>query len=81
MNDTMYKVIHQSKANWRTHERPMGQGDRYPIGEVESGFRIEALMAGSDIDREVLGEVLSQSGHCVFWSSWFWSFRTGVFPK
>ena len=24
---------------------------------------------------------LSQSGHHVFQSSWFWSFQTGVFPK
>jgi len=53
----MYKVTSQSKANWGTHERPTSQGDRYPIGEVESGFRIEALMAGSDMDGEALGEV------------------------
>jgi len=25
--------------------------------------------------------MLSQSGHRVFQSSWFWSFQTGVFPK
>jgi len=24
---------------------------------------------------------LSRSGHCVFQSSWFWSFRIGIFPK
>jgi len=54
----MYEVTSQSEANWRTHEHPTSQGDRYPIGEVESGFRIEALMAGLDMDREALGEVL-----------------------
>jgi len=57
MNDVMYEVTGQSKANWRMHECPTSQGDRYPIGEVESGFRIEALIVGSDMDREVLGEV------------------------
>jgi len=54
----MYEVTSQFKANWRMHEHPMSQGDKYPIGEVELGFGIEALMAGSDIDGEVLGEVL-----------------------
>jgi len=54
----MYEVMSQFKVNWRTHERLTSQGDKYPIGEVKSGFRIEALMAGSDIDGEVLGEVL-----------------------
>jgi len=58
MNDTMYEVTSQSEANWRTHERPMSQGDIYPIGEVKSGFGIEALMAGSDIEGEASGEVL-----------------------
>jgi len=53
----MYEVTSQSEANWRTHERPTSQGDRYPIGEVESGFGIEALMAGSDMDRDASGEV------------------------
>jgi len=54
----MYEVTSQFKANWRMHEHPTSQGDRYPIGEVESGFGIEALMAGSDMDGEVSGEVL-----------------------
>jgi len=58
MNDVMYKVTSQSKANWRTHECPTSQGDRYPIGEVKLGFRIEALMVGSDMDGEASGEVL-----------------------
>ena len=58
MNDVMYKVTSQSKANWRTHEHPTSQGDRYPIGEVKLGFRIEALMVGSDMDGEASGEVL-----------------------
>jgi len=57
----MYKVTSQSDANWRTHEHPTSQGDRYPIGEVKLGFRIEALMAGSDMDGEVSGEVLGDS--------------------
>ena len=58
MNDIMYEVTGQFKANWRMHECPTSQGDRYPIGEVELGFGIEALMAGSNIDGEALGEVL-----------------------
>ena len=57
MNDVIYKVTSQSKANWRTHEHPTSQGDRYPIGEVKLGFGIEVLMAGSDMDGEALGEV------------------------
>jgi len=43
------------------HECPTSQGDRYPIGEVESGFRIEALMVGLDIDGKASGEVLGDS--------------------
>jgi len=43
------KVTGQSESNWRTRRRPTSQGDRYPIGEVEVGFGIEALMAGSGI--------------------------------
>jgi len=58
MNDVMYKVTSQSKANWRMHKCLTSQGDRYPIGEVELGFGIEALMAGSDMDGEISGEVL-----------------------
>jgi len=57
----MYKVTSQSDANWRMHEHLTSQGDRYPIGEVESGFGIEALMAGSDMDGEASGEVLGDS--------------------
>ena len=58
MNDTMYRVTSQSEANWRTHRCLMCQGDIYPIGEVKVGFRIEALMAGSDMEGEASGEVL-----------------------
>jgi len=36
----------------------MSQGDIYPIGEVELGFRIEVLMVGSDMEGEASGEVL-----------------------
>ena len=57
MNDTMYEVMSQSEANWRTHKHLTSQGDKYPIGEVELGFGIEALMVGSDMDREAPGEV------------------------
>jgi len=57
MNDTMYEVTNQFEANWRTREHLTSQGDKYPIGEVKLGFGIEALMAGSDIDRKVSGEV------------------------
>jgi len=53
----MYEVTSQFKANWRMHEHPTSQGDKYPIGEVKSGFGIEALMVGSDRDGEVSGEV------------------------
>ena len=57
----MYEVTSQSKVNWRTRECLTSQGDIYPIGEVESGFGIEALMAGSDMDGEASGEVLGDS--------------------
>ena len=57
----MYEVASQFEANWRTHEHPTNQGDRYPIGEVELGFGIEALMVGSGMDGEVSGEVLGDS--------------------
>jgi len=49
MNDAIYEVTSQSESNWRTRRRLTSQGDRYPIGEVESGFGIEALMVGSGI--------------------------------
>ena len=54
----MYEVTNQSEANWRTREHPTGQGVIYPTREVKAGFRMEALMAGSDMDGEALGEVL-----------------------
>jgi len=49
MNDAICEVISQSKSNWRTRRHLMSQGDRYLIEEVEAGFGIEALMAGSGI--------------------------------
>jgi len=58
MNDTMYEVISQSEVNWRTRECLTSQGGIYPTGEVESGFGIEVLMAGSDIEGEASGEAL-----------------------
>ena len=51
MNDAICKVTSQSELNWRTRRHPTSQGDRYPIGEVEAGFRIEALMAGSEMGK------------------------------
>ena len=56
MNDAMYEVISQSESKWGTCRRPTSQGDRYPIGEVEAGFGIEALMAGSGMDGDESGE-------------------------
>ena len=56
MNDTICEVTGQSESNWRTRRRPMSQGDRYPIGEVEAGSGIEALMAGSGIGDGASGE-------------------------
>ena len=56
MNDTMYEVTSQSKANWRTRRHLTSQGDIYPIGEVEAGFGIEALMAGPGMEGEGSGE-------------------------
>ena len=53
----MYEVTSQSEVNWRTCECLTSQGDIYPIGEVESGFGIGALLAGSDIEGDVSGEV------------------------
>ena len=52
----MYEVTSQSESKWRTRERPMSQGVICPGGEVEAGFGIEALMAGSDIDGDASGE-------------------------
>jgi len=51
MNDAICEVTSQSESNWRTRRRPTSQGDRYPIGEVEAGCGIEALMAGSGIGK------------------------------
>jgi len=58
MNDAIYKVTSQSEAKWRTCRHLTSQGDKYPIGEVESGFGIEALMAGLDMEGEASGEAL-----------------------
>ena len=62
MNDTICEVTSQSELNWRMHRRPTSQGDRYPIGEVEAGFRIEALMAGSGIGKGVSEEASGDAG-------------------
>jgi len=56
MGDAIYEVTSQSESNWRTRRRPTSQGDRYPIGEVEAGFGIEALMVGSEVDKGTSGE-------------------------
>jgi len=56
MNDTICEVTSQSESNWRMRRCPTSQGDRYPIGEVEAGFGIEALMAGSGIGEDASGE-------------------------
>jgi len=61
MNDAICEVTSQSESNWRTRRRPTSQGDRYPIGEVEAGFGIEALMAGSGIDEDGSGEALGDA--------------------
>jgi len=61
MGDTIYEVTSQFELKWRTHRRPTSQGDRYPIGEVEAGFGIEALMAGSGIDGDGSGEALGDA--------------------
>jgi len=57
MNDAIYEVTSQFESNWRTRRRLTSQGDRYPIGEVEVGFGIEALMAGSGIGKGASEEV------------------------
>ena len=66
MNDAICKVTSQSESNWRTHRRPTSQGDRYPIGEVEAGFGIEALMVDSGLgegaSEEALGDAKALSG-------------------
>ena len=51
MNDAICEVTSQSESNWRTRRHLTSQGDRYPTGEVEVGFGIEALMAGSGIGK------------------------------
>ena len=58
MNDTMYEVTSQFESNWRMRRRPTSQGVIYPRWEVKAGFEIEALMAGSDMDGDALGEDL-----------------------
>jgi len=66
MNDAVCEVTSQSESNWRTRRRPTSQGDRYPIGEVEAGFGIEALMVGSGTgdgtSEEALGDAKALSG-------------------
>ena len=66
MNDAICGVTSQSESNWRTCRRPTSQGDRYPIGEVKVGFRIEALMVDSGIGKgtseEVSGDAKALSG-------------------
>jgi len=66
MNDAICKVTSQSESNWRTHRRLTSQGDRYPIGEVEAGFGIEALMVDSGLgegaSEEALGDAKALSG-------------------
>ena len=66
MNDAICEVTSQSKSNWMTRRCSTSQGDRYPIGEVEVGFGIEALMTGSGIgegaSEEVLGDAKTLSG-------------------
>jgi len=61
MNDAICEVTSQSESNWRTRRHPTSQGDRYPIGEVEAGFGIEALMAGSGMDEDGSGEALGDA--------------------
>jgi len=56
MNDAICEVTSQFESNWRIHRHPTSQGDRYPIGEVEAGFGIEVLMAGSEVDEGASGE-------------------------
>jgi len=52
----MYEVTSQSEAKWRTHRRPTSQQEEYLRKEIEVGFGIEALMAGSNKDRDESGE-------------------------
>ena len=61
MNDAICEVTSQFESNWRTRRRPTSQGDRYPIGEVEAGFGIEVLMAGSEVDEGASGEALGDT--------------------
>ena len=46
----------QSETNWRMRKRSTSQGVIYPTREVKVGFRIEALMAGLDMDGDASGE-------------------------
>jgi len=61
MSHVACEVTSQSESEWRMCRRPTSQGDRYPIGEVEVGFGIEALMAGSGIDGDRSGEALGDT--------------------
>jgi len=61
MNDAICEVTSQSESNWRMCRRLTSQGDRYPIGEVEVGFGIEALMAVSGIGEGASEEALEDA--------------------
>jgi len=61
MGHAVCKVTSQSESNWRTHRHLTSQGDRYPIGEVEVGVGIEALMAGSGREGDGSGEALGDA--------------------
>jgi len=56
MNDAMYEVTSQSEAKWRTRRHLTSQQEEYLRKEIEAGFGIEALMAGSDKDGDESGE-------------------------
>ena len=56
MNGTVCKVTSQSESNWRTRRHLTSQREEYLRKEIEAGFEVEALMAGSDMDKDELGE-------------------------
>jgi len=56
MNDAICEVTSQFESNWRMRRHLTSQGDNYPGREVEAGFGIEALMAGSGIGEDTSGE-------------------------
>ena len=61
MNDTIYEVTSQFEASWRTRRHLTSQREEYLRKEIEAGFRIEALMVGSDKDGDELGEALEDA--------------------